>query len=284
MSYQIERNEQYGSLEIKFAEKPESVVRDKLKALKFKWNGAKGIWYGYAEESDLMAILEGKRTLAEVKPKESKPKALSFDKKMLEAEYAKAYDSSPKWLKYFMDKTATIAELPNGDILPIDKQTIETRFCFGESGYDYEEASDMAHVARTSETYFKAENMKEFNDTIERLKEKETDYLNWRVVLYKIKGWCGRKPAEGCKLIGMKFMQLHDIIDALGGSCCLADLPGTEFTDRYGDTYRIPTKEEKECILNAYEQARAAHEKKVDAYLKRYGTSKVHSWTYWRDA
>ena len=194
-------------------------------------------------------------------------------------EYAKAYDNSEKWLKYFMDKTATVAILPSGEMLPIDKQSIETHFCFGESGYDAEDAAHMAHVARTNENYFKKENMKSFDETISLLKGNDTRAL-W-LTICKDEGWGNKHPDS--KLVRIKFLRLNEIIDALGGSCFLEELPGKEFTV-WNDSYRVATNEEKECILAAYEQARAAHEKKVDAYLKRYGTSKVHSWTYWRDA
>ena len=58
MKFEIAKNESFGSLEITFSEKPAAAVRDLLKARRFRWNGARGIWYGYADAAELAAALE----------------------------------------------------------------------------------------------------------------------------------------------------------------------------------------------------------------------------------
>ena len=55
----IKRNEQYGSIEITFPEKPSEAIRDELKTLKFRWNGKKGVWYGFADEELIRTVLNG---------------------------------------------------------------------------------------------------------------------------------------------------------------------------------------------------------------------------------
>ena len=47
---------------------------------------------------------------------------------------------------------------------------------------------------------------------------------------------------------------------------------------------KVAAVEELAIIRAAVQSAATAHEKRVETYLKRYGTSKVHTWTYWRDA
>lgn len=75
MQYTITKNEKFNSLEVLFSEKPGEAIRNALKALKFRWNGAKGIWYGYAEESALRSVLTRESSPADVaKTKNSKPK------------------------------------------------------------------------------------------------------------------------------------------------------------------------------------------------------------------
>lgn len=56
--YTITENEQYGSLEIKFTVKPSEAVRSILKDNKFRWNGKKGIWYGYADLTEIKNALD----------------------------------------------------------------------------------------------------------------------------------------------------------------------------------------------------------------------------------
>lgn len=275
MTYTITTNAEYNSVEISFDGKPAEAVRDALKSLKFRWHSQKKIWYGYADEEAARAAIEGKPFEAE-KPA---AKAPTIDKEMLRREFSKAWDS-PKMIDYCTNKVAAVAVLPGGEIITVDKQSIKTRFCFGESGYDYDEAQNAAAHARTSENYFKAQNMEHFNEWLKDLDEARTMSGNY-VLTIGTKHYTGQ--AEDCKLAFVEFVRLSEVIDACGGSCCLEELPGKELTIR-GCARRVATPEEIDLITEAYKTAAAQHEKKVDAYLKRYGTSKVNAWTYWRDA
>jgi hypothetical protein len=44
------------------------------------------------------------------------------------------------------------------------------------------------------------------------------------------------------------------------------------------------TSEQRAEIIKALEWSRGEFEKRLNTYLKRYGTSKIHTWTYWADA
>ena len=276
MTYTIAHNPQFNSIEISFDGKPSEAIRDALKALKFRWHSVKKVWYGYSTEEAVRAAIDGK-------PMEDKPEkeqaAPKVDREALRAEFAKAW-SSPKMIDYCTNKVAAVAVLPSGEIVTVDKQKIETSFCFGESGYDYDEAAEMAQHARESSEYFKRENMKEFESWINDLTEVLNGLSNYRLTISD-KAYFGQ--SDDCKLRNISFDKLSDIIDAFGGSADLYELPGKELSVN-GRSCRVATPKEIEIILDAYKAAAKAHEKKVDSYLKRYGTSKVHSWTYWRDA
>lgn len=276
MTYTMTKNPQFNSLEIAFDGKPSEAIREALKELKFRWHGVKKVWYGYADEETAKAAIEGKpHTVETIKA----VKAPKVDKDFLRDQFSKAW-SDARMIDYCVDKVAAVATLPNGDIITIDKQGIETHFCFGESGYDFDEAVEAANVARTSQNYFKRENMKEFTRKIEMLEDVLKGDSNYRVFIGE-KAFTGQP--DDCKLRFFRFDRLSDIIEALGGSCYLEEIPGKEIFLN-GNHGRIATAEEVEIILDAFRTAAKAHEKKVDSYLKRYGTSKVHSWTYWRDA
>ena len=176
-------------------------------------------------------------------------------------------------------RIAEIVELPDGGLLPIMKRMVETRFCFGESGYDYADAQNMAEHARTNTDYFMQENMRKYTSMIDDLLESLDRYAFTRVGLAKY-GW---NQPDDCRLRGMAFLKSTDIIDACGGSCNLDELPG-KTVNIWGTEYRIATDEEVLAIIDGYKKAAQAHEKKLRSYLKRYGMSKVHTWTYWRDA
>ena len=186
---------------------------------------------------------------------------------------------------YSVNKAAVLIEFPNGEFIPIDKQNIVKDFCFRESGYDYDEAASMAHVARTSESYFMQENMKEFRSMLDSIEEQyemfsESPSLPCYVLTISERPYIGQPETSPLKEIG--FIRGGDLLGELGGSV-IRELPGLRFT-HWDNPYRIPTREELDAIKAACEQAAKEHEKKVNTYLKKYGLSKVHSWTYWRDA
>ena len=41
---------------------------------------------------------------------------------------------------------------------------------------------------------------------------------------------------------------------------------------------------DKQIIIDAWKEEQKAFEKRLASYLKRYGLSKVKSWSYWQDA
>lgn len=209
--------------------------------------------------------------------------AKTFDKALIRAELCKAWKSE-KMVDYCTKQIASVAILPDGGIVTIEKQGIEKRFCFGESGYDMDDALKSAHHARTSEDYFKAENMKEFNSWVEDLENvlngSESNYYRYKVVIFD-RAYTGQ--TDDCRLRNIRFYRLHEIIDAFGGSCNLEKIKGGKIHIDCRDGH-VATDEEINCILEAYKTARDAHEKRVDMYLKKYGLTQVRSWTYWRDA
>lgn len=283
-------NEAHKGLEVSFTEKPDRATLDRLKASGFRWHNARRIWYA-RQTADRLALVrdicgaDAETAAAPTGSTEEPEKARSarsadFPGKATSADlerYFKAVsdaeNGSQRWIDYHKKQLLLLAVLPNGDFLPIDKRPIETRFCFGESGYDADEASAQAQTARTSEAYFKRENLKPFADMINEL---ETgDFVPYLTTKY----WSGKAD----EIKSLHFCRTSEVCESFGGSCFLAEIGGKEVTYQ-GQKRRYLTEEEKAVIVSAYKEALKKHEKKVDAYLKRYGLSKVYSWTYWRDA
>jgi hypothetical protein len=204
-----------------------------------------------------------------------------IDKDMLRAEFSKAWHSQ-RMVDYCVGEVADVAELPDGRLITVSKQKIETRFCFGESGYDYDDALKAAQHARTSADYFKRENMEHFTKAIEDLEDAKT-MEGQRVAVLPKRG-CYSGQAQDCRLAFIEWKRLGDVLNDLGGSAFLSELPGKVVKEGDYYEYKVMTPDEIDIVIDAWKRAAANHEKKVDAYLKRYGLNKVHSWTYWRDA
>lgn len=210
----------------------------------------------------------------------------TIQKDTLRAQYAMIWGADSRMTTYCTNRTAHIAELPTGEMIAISKRSIETRFCYGESGYDYDDALRAAENARTNADHFRRENLRWHDDTIAWLRSAlaasdltTADYPRCMLTICKET----ESQPDACRLARIEWFQLTAILDACGGSARLDDLPGAKLRIQ-GIECRIATREEVRSILTAYEAARAAHEKKINSYLKRYGTTKVTAWTYWRDA
>lgn len=62
MEYAINKNNNFNSLEITFAGKPNEQTRDVLKANGYRWHGVRRLWYGYTDEQTIRAALDGVTT------------------------------------------------------------------------------------------------------------------------------------------------------------------------------------------------------------------------------
>lgn len=58
MTYTINTNPEFNSLEISFTEKPHEKVIEALKALRFRWHRAKALWYGYATDTQVISAIQ----------------------------------------------------------------------------------------------------------------------------------------------------------------------------------------------------------------------------------
>lgn len=83
MEYTITKNANFNSFEITFDGIPSAAVRAAIRNLRYRWNAAKKLWYGFAdEETTREAIDNADKTDAPAKPatdaKASKPRAASL--------------------------------------------------------------------------------------------------------------------------------------------------------------------------------------------------------------
>jgi hypothetical protein len=168
-----------------------------------------------------------------------------------------------KMISYCVKKAAHIVELENGDIIVIEKPSIKKDFCFGysDSRYDtedYDRANAMAERAGQDEEYFRNANLRDINREIEQLESQDS---NSRYI------FCVNTPYTG---------QPKD-----------SPLKTIERVDKHSENisdYTPLSNTDLEKIIRGYEVVKEQFEKRLNAYLKRYGMSKVNTWSYWRDA
>lgn len=193
-------------------------------------------------------------------------------KQVYREELKKAW-SSPDMVEFCTKQAAFIIE-HNDHLYRIDKPRIVTSFCFGH-GYcgittqeDEDRAGDMAHHARTSQEYFIAENLSGLNEALDDLhKIREEMGYNWAEgsaprLMVAIGPHYYSQSAD-CRLNSFSVVRSWDYHDASRPLCWDVD-----FIDK---------------LIAGYEQVTADFTKRLNTYLKRYGLSKVRSWSFLSD-
>lgn len=178
---------------------------------------------------------------------------------------------SERMQKYAEKQFYVGVELDNGDLYVIDKPSIQKNFCFGYGMYgrsddeDYDRAAKMMHHAETDEQYFIDENMSEFNQRIQKLEEA----LDEKREAYKYLSYCGQP--EGSKLKTYTACRI----------CSNPEYEPWQWSN-CRDLEKL-TEKEIQALIGGYKAAKEMFMKRLQTYLKRYGLSKLHTWTYLRD-
>lgn len=241
-------------------------IKDKLKALGGRFNprlscGA-GWIFSKKQRAEVEKLLQGGSVEKSApKPKAKKNPAIEEAK----AEYVKVWKDDEEMVKFCQGEISNAVKLSDGRIVVVKKQKLETSFCFGYStcgqGAEYEEANEAAHVANTSEDYFREQNLKEFDNKIALLKTDKEE--SWYMDAYLSQSNC-----SSCGLIN-----IHKVVG----------LRRYDFEEQRHGTYVEISEADRKLIIGMYEEEREKMSKRIDTYLKRYGLSKLNVWTYWRD-
>lgn len=184
------------------------------------------------------------------------------------AEMAKAWGDDASMMRYFEKELSGVYELTDGKLFAYEKPRIETRFCFGY-GYcatsteeEEREADRMAEHAAKSEKYFMAQNLKCIDELIVMVKTgRPSNAYDWEEYTVKL------SP----KYIGSPDIKVWNITakrlgepDSINGKNMAIDL----------------TEADRALLLAALEAERDKLKKRLKTYLKRYGMSKVKTWSY----
>lgn len=226
-------------------------ISDQLKALGGRFNprlscGA-GWIFSKRKEAEVRALLAGSQistAKAEAKKEEGAPFVAALNE-WLETKADKLErKNASKWY-------AAAVKLPEG-YLVLQKPSIKNKFCFHDEGPGYETYQYLHKKEDNMRRYFLNENLRELQEEIALLKnEGETMFVvcgEFRDNRVSIKNWRG--------------------IQYLWS----------------GTTKREMTANERAEILAAKTYVLDGFKKRLDTYLKRYGVSKIHTWTYWADA
>ena len=157
-----------------------------------------------------------------------------------------------KWVKYYEKKTLCVKELPNGDVVAFEKPHVETRFC-----YSYDEVADcrghldtmgrasrLCNSVKSDYDMFLEENIKWLKRDLEQVE---------------------RNPIYLKRLFGMDVNP--NVVDFSGY--------------QNGPTNNwVASPEDIAVIKSGIEEQIAYLTKQCATYWKRFGGSKLKTWTY----
>lgn len=152
---------------------------------------------------------------------------------------------------YILKAYESAVKLADGIVL-FDRPKIETKFCFRDEGPDYEFYKECCANKDVLRDYFIRENMDQ-----QRIAEPE-EGQDMYIVNYG-DNRTGREYVHFCRW-------------------------PEDLNLRREDTFRKATDEERRTYLAELGRVRKAFRKRLDTYLKKYGVSKLHIWSYWADA
>lgn len=183
---------------------------------------------------------------------------------------ARAYERELKYIRgcsYFV-------ELSDGTVLRIEKPTIQTRFCCGENdhgqggdGYGTMKYARRVLEGRRTERGFKDANIGEFDRRMVRLVGRRA----WRLVRTPSTEY---RPGDfvPCVMRGMYSDSCHLYFSN-------AARPGPS-----EEVVRVFTDDDMRRMRRGYMAVRMDFRRRVNAYWKRFGATKIRTWTYWTEA
>lgn len=262
-------NKEHNGIEISFDVKPSTDTLTTLKENGFRWHRTKKVWYA-KQTDDRLSFAESLATLTDAPIAKETIKDRQKALREVYMDEIKKCWTNPRMIDYFYKDGSFIVELDNGDITNIEKPRIETSFCFGY-GYcgvstkdDYDNAYNAMRNAQTNTEYFISENMRDIERYLENLHDTS-------LVCYKHLHYTGQEI--GAKLKGISFERAYNLPDN-----------GTMPSDYNGcHDCEILSDRERQALIAGYEEVKKAFRKRLDTYLKKYGLSKLHTWTYLSD-
>lgn len=251
-------NTEKNGIELVFLSIPSATTRDTLKQQGWRWSRFGGFWYNRnTPENEQTA-----RDLADGKaPTPAQPKNAPAAKK------SPFTDEKPAD-KYAADVIGYV-KISNGDFIPFEKSRIKTRLCFGFDelrSETIEQSNHSAHAAENDYNFF------------ESLQTQEID----REIATIERAIAAREQAAA---------------DHAAGQCAFYSMGDLIFTAR--DTWRgdkithwrawNPNNEPADnalelddlrAILDGLNAQKEYKQKQARTYWKRFGGSKLHTWTY----
>lgn len=242
-------------------------IKDQLKKMGGRFNPKLSCGAGWIFSKTKIEEVQKFLTVGELSqaaaPKVKKDEKLWADYKAL---LVKAHGESRA--NEYMKDTSNLMRAESGIIIAFEKEKINAgTFWFHDEGANYEYYKQVTKDEESKRRYFLRENLSKFDDLIKELQSRKRDYADVVPTYCEIE-WCSLGKLGYAN--GVHTYRLCHVIES-----------EQDPRDRHL-IHRMSENEIKQAIAILKEE-RAKFEKRLQAYLKRYGISKVSFNTYWAD-
>ena len=282
-------NEERHGVEIRFASMPSEDVRNDLKANGWRWSKFSRCWYNRDTDENrataeriASAKIEGNApgtdggkfvnpAAADKEWKDEQTAIIAEYRKHLEANKAHLWNHD---VERHLKGIAAVVKLENGEWMEIERPSIETRHCEGEDdgrGRSMEAAQAGCDYFKT-ERGWKRTNLHGFDKHIVATVGRKA--LRSKALVTQIGDKRGTCEYELCK-----YLYQYGVPGSVRIGSYIKGYPNTHNPDG-----KPITEENARRIRRAYAHVRRDFRRRLDAYWRRFGASKLYTWTYWTEA
>lgn len=212
-------------------------------------------FYDWCEENSCEQDVKSLDEFGKIEKKVVKAKAKDSLMEEYKAEILKLVGGDDERADWYMKGILKVIKLSDGKLIAFEKPKIEKSFCFGYSdrgqGYTYDEANKLVEEYRKDPMRFVNNNLHRAYGFIEKIEEglKEGYDIYTYPEYNDINIWRVR----------------HDIYFSYENGC------------------EKMKAEDIEAYLSAAKEMRKKFKKKLEAYIRRYGTKSLKIWSFWAD-
>lgn len=180
------------------------------------------------------------------------------------------------WRKYYTSKLITAARLTGGELVEVEKKHMETSFCFGYgmNGCDFEneqpDAMRAARDARNNFKFFLRENLEGIKEELKWLRSRLRNLRFFGEVPYLV------------VITTPNQTYIQDINRNSSYCNCHSEEQALRYAGE-GAALRKLTEEDIRILIAAQKVRLEDIAKRCKTYWKRFGGSKLRTWSYLRD-
>ena len=260
-------------------------VKGQLKSLGGRFNPRLSCGAGWVfpkgKRAQVAALFDGGSVTVTASRKKEKEPDIFLSKDEVRQIFISEGDEG-SYLDYMCKTYGLGVRLSSGYVVMAENRPLETRFCFGHGfcGITTQEDEDRAyeaqHNADTNPDYFREENLRELRGMVQALKEGKRE-RKWG---YK----------DDCEHVYLQKCYIGDSVrrSLYFSPYTLDDLKSGRIRPDYMTNESIQnlteiSDDDKALVTRLYEKALADRTRRVETYLKKYGLSKLTTWTYLSD-